>query len=428
MSDERKTSFEREPIDAEFEPAPGAPNPDGRGGRLPPRRPRAPVTHGELALGAVASAISGAVMAIIWNSAGPNGDGAGAAKLARLSQESASIDERSRATADQVARLSERLDTETQRFARELADQRAISEGFRAVAEDSLGGFGGPGASSLTARLEALESAVETSGSSTQLRLIQRNLADLKGRLDDLEAADARLDAALKDRTSALVALEAELQRTTGELAGLRKEVAATGSLSNDVSEVRKTLSAIEREREPIRSAVSGAMGLRALAAAESAALRGRPFVAPYESLMQSLPGDPDLAALGPISRTGAPTLAELSREFDAVAQRALQARARATDDGWNWLRTSVSGVMTIHPTPDPEARATLQAARLGLAEGDLAEAVEAVSALNGGYSPAFATWRERAQRRIRLDEGLDAVGARLAAATASEEGPRTQE
>jgi hypothetical protein len=153
------------------------------------------------------------------------------------------------------------------------------------------------------------------------------------------------------------------------------------------------------------------------LTALSAAAQSGGPFVNRHRALAAALPGDRDVLALADISRRGAPSLAALRRSFAAAARRADLMAAADADDGWNWLRAAVSGVVPVdRPGLDAAAATAVAAARRAVDIGDPRAAVDALDSLPPDLLPAFASWRLAALRRAELDERLDLLTARLAA------------
>ncbi|MBI1339934.1 hypothetical protein GC169_06955 [bacterium] len=408
MTNDRSIGDGPEPIEAEFEPAPGAE--DRAGERAPPNgtakgpRLRRGVSHGELALATGVAAISGAVMAIVVNGSGAGGPAGLGVEVARLTAEQEATAKRADDASGQIASLAARVEDETRRLAGQLQQQRNETAALQNILDElSDASAGGVVNGGLVDRVTALEDAAAAAATGPQ--------------------SPAQLQSAMRDLAARVAKLESSVTAASQDLQQLRTDVAGATELRTEVGAVRQTLTTLESERAPVEGALAGMKAIRALNAVESAAGKGRPFPQQHSLLADALPADADVAALQPIARKGAPTFEQIRREFEAAAKRAEQAAISGTDDGWNWLRTAVSGVMTIERTQSggAESRA-INRARTALEGGDVPASLTEIAAIDGDAAAAFQPWRERTQRRVELDTRLEAIGARLAAGQAAQD------
>lgn len=401
---------EPEPIDAEFEPVGLAPADDSALKPPAQRRPiyRRQATLAELGLGMLLAAVGGAVVAV---AATGGNSGAATGTLAReidtLAARTARMDET-------VAGLSARVEEQTvaisARDVRELAlrgDIEALDRQLAALA--GLQPSGDPSANPVGAlldRLAAVEAAVEQDAASPRTTgQMRRALMDLSAQVAALSEAQATLRSAFDRRQQAVAELEDAIEQIDEDL----KSVA--GSVARQTA--RTTPAAMQTP--PPATAASRSRMLRALAAVETLAREGRPFRKEHAELAALAPRDRDVLALKELARTGAPSLADLRASFDVSARTALKVAAQQPDDGWNWLRTTVTGDGLIDRMDSYEfTEEQLRQARRSLDLGDARGAAIAVGALPEPAAEAFRSWKEDALRRAEVSERLSSLGARL--------------
>jgi hypothetical protein len=400
---------EPEPIDAEFETL--GVEPAGHAVQRPPaqRRPfhRRHVTLAELSLGVVLAAVGGAVVAV---AATGGNSGAATGTLAReidmLAAQTAQMDAA-------VAGLSTRVDEQTvalsARDVRDLAlrgDIEALDRQLAAVA--GLKPAGDPSANpvgALLARLAAVEAAVAADAASPRTNgQMRRALMDIQAEVAALEEAQSTLRSAFDRRQQAIASLEDAIENVDTDLKALTAETRRTAQTA-----------AVSLASPPATTAASRSRMLRALASVETVAREGKSFRKEHAQLAALLPRDRDVAALKDIAKDGAPSHAQLRASFEVSARDALRVAAQQPDDGWNWLRTTVTGDGLIDRTDKYEfTEDLLRQARRSLELGDARGAAIAVGAIPGTAADAFRGWREDAGRRADLSERLTNLGERL--------------
>jgi hypothetical protein len=433
---------EPEPIDAEFEPAGevvAAPQPARRSAA--PRRMRGrAVAWPHLIAASSLSAVAGATVAIVVSNAGSNAPtGTLSREIDRLEQQVATLDARARQSGADTSFLRSQLDAHGDRLSQagdaeamlraELAaltsQVNAISgvNGNMPVAEgaaaSAFGSSTGPGATPLgvlLARINRLERIVADASSAPETtREVQRAIADLSLQVGELNLANQTLVSAFDRREAALAALETGMQEMAGEVSSLR----ATGKPAP-----RITLAAADPLPDPILDATMRAQTIRALSVMDAAARTDSAFAEEHRQLAALMPRDQELAGIAQLAAAGAPTLNSLRAGFDAAAARALRHAGDDSDDGWNWLRQSFSGVVAFEPSRrEAETRETLRTARRQLDVGAIRDAVTAVSGLKGRGAEDFAIWRDKALARARLDDALRSLNLRVLGAAAASSG-----
>jgi hypothetical protein len=319
--------------------------------------------------------------------------------VAALKRTAAELAARNDQDAENVALLRARIDAEADRIAaREHADLNVRDE-LAALARQisALSGAGEPatpvGANAalsplgvLLGRIERLEAQAAADGAQPQTGpQLQRTLQDLSARIAALDAANAALADNLARQNQMVAQLETGLANGREPRPG--RSAAATSSPAE----------ATALSSHPLRLA-------DALLRLEDVAGRGVSFASQQGQLASLAPLDPDIAALGPIAREGAPTAGQLRRSFEAMAAPiSARVAARTSDDGLNWLRAAMTGAALERS----DELAPLAAVRAALDRSDLAAAADAP------LPPEFAAWRESVRRRRHLDMLLERIHAR---------------
>ncbi len=410
MTNKRANRDEPEPIEAEFEPANGAPEPARPKRKIapPPMRSRS-ASLPELLIASIAASALGALVAIIVSNAS---SGAPTGTLAReidtLSRTQTELAARADQAAGDIVTMRTKLDAQADRLAQQDAAEGALRGEISTIASQvsALAGAGdgkaAPGATAaatplgaLLARINKLEEANADANASPRTQAqVQRAITDLSNRVTALNEANATLAAALDKRQAALTALEAGMQTLNTDLATHGAQV----------------------DGAQVAAATGESRTLRALSALETTAQKGMPFVEQQQVLAALVPQDQSVAALAELARRGAPTLDQLRRDFDAAVLTADQ-----PDDGWNWLRTAFVGVVDFKAAPASPADADLfRKARRALEAGDAHGAVTAVDRLSANTGGLLRSWRDQAARRADLDQKLKDLNARLAGSTAT--------
>ncbi len=200
----------------------------------------------------------------------------------------------------------------------------------------------------------------------------------------------------------------------TGSALPVETGQTAMATPAADVERLDGRISALETSQKSVVDAATTALAVSTLSEAASAA---RPFGEELAGLQRVLPPSPDLRALEPLARTGAPTRAGLSVQFGNLAGRAASASRNpgADADLFSRLRYALSSIVSIRhvgstkgSTPD----AMLARAQGLLDEGDVEGAVAALDPINDSAREVLAPWFVAANRRIEIDRHLAAVRA----------------
>ena len=191
-------------------------------------------------------------------------------------------------------------------------------------------------------------------------------------------------------------------------------EAAVAPPAAADVERLDGRISALEASQKGVVDAATAALAVSSLA---EAAGTSRPFGEELAGLQRVLPGSPDLRALEPLSRLGAPTRAGLAVQFGNLAGRAASAARNpgAEADLFSRIRYALSSIVSIRhvgstkgSTPD----AMLARAQALLDEGDVEGAILALDALPDPAREVLGPWFNAANRRIEIDRHVAAVRA----------------
>lgn len=245
----------------------------------------------------------------------------------------------------------------------------------------------------ITARLDALDSAIDTSA--------------LQARLAQLESAAPTDTAALEKR---LTALEQRLSAQPAgddlraELADIRAKLAQTDPAPAIKSAIAAEMASVQKTAQDMVAFVDAATKKAAADSAKtllSAALdTGMPFATAAQSI-----GLPD--ALAKYAQTGIPSLISLKDAFPTAARAGLDAALRS-DLGATWaervtnfLRTQ-TGARALTPQEGSDPDAVLSRIEAALRAADMATVMAEVAALPDAAKTAMADWIALAQ--IRAD------------------------
>lgn len=434
MTTDSGTNEPNEPIDADFEPAPAAdyvvPN-EKAGGNGP----------GWIPVGIIGALSLGAIGLSLTAPRGANSDAptelADSIETLQASQKTladqlSDLETSTSASEKKMASQVEALlsgDEDSEGLATLVAELESVSE---RLDEASLGGADSAIIQELSERIVALEEIGEDETASP--RQVTRALASMRTRIDDLEEERAALKAQMAALTARIEDLEFALQDTGS--AGLSEQ----GDLLADLqSEIENLQTAVERTEDidienekrfadmlknlqsageaevQVSRAETTASAALAVSRIEAAAREGRSFHAAYKQLEKAMPDDAAVAALAPIARSGAPTLADLVTQFSGDRAAALEAVDLQAEDGWGWTRQVFgSGVKVRKSGQGGSARDLLDQAEDALKAGDIVPAIEAVGNLPDEARQVMEDWKNSAESRIALEAALDDIGVKL--------------
>jgi hypothetical protein len=229
---------------------------------------------------------------------------------------------------------------------------------------------------------------------------------------------------------AALAPAIAQVARTdfdalVARVAGIETRLTAldpTGSAGAVIAALQTDVAALKAQVETLRLAAAQAAAGPSPAAAfavlsvAQAAARSAPFPGEHQALAAALPNAPEVAALAPFARTGAPTSQQLAEDWPAIEANVLTAMREAAASEGDWLSrigAMLSGLVQVRATGAPTgdgADAIAARVRLRLDRDDLAGAVSEVARLTGAPAAAAADWRRQAEARLALDARIAAL------------------
>lgn len=248
---------------------------------------------------------------------------------------------------------------------------------------------------------------------------LRTELATVIGRVEELEKAlgdvrrvaeAASLPAEAADASESL----GQLMRRIAELEGRTDSLAGTTTKVDEISQRIGTLEA---------SASAAVLAVNQL---DAAVAGGGSFSAELQALKAMAGNDAELAAavaaLEPYAASGAPTVADLTNRFSAVAADIVRAEAALRGEGWMEQAVNrVTSLVSIRRTGARAAaaggvEAAVARAEELLAGSDLAAAVDALSGLDGPAADAAAGWLKDAQSRLAVEKAVASLQVRAVA------------
>jgi hypothetical protein len=290
-----------------------------------------------------------------------------------------------------------------------------------------------PDLSGLTGRVARLEESLNALAETAKDGGSVADAAALDAKLGDVEQRlQAKIDAALgaegATNTKGLEALQGEVAALKAKLGAL-----AEAKLAGDDSGPGPELTALDQRIATLEAVIpdlANAIGQGAASAKSGAAaiafanLReavgaGRPYATELAAIRTLAPGIGDLGALPGHAETGIPTVPELARAFQKVAEASLAAPATAANESFlDSVIASAKSAVRIRRidavTTGEAPGAVLARAEAHLKQGELAAAVQEVEALPAPSRDAFASWLEDARARTSADATLSTLESAL--------------
>ncbi|MGQ0532097.1 MAG: COG4223 family protein [Caulobacteraceae bacterium] len=288
-----------------------------------------------------------------------------------------------------------------------------------AVVAAGVGAAGGAVAPRVPAIQSALDKVAPVSASSSTTAPSE-DAASLDQRLDAIEAvmnaplAIAASGEAGDGGTAARVfALQAGLRDVETRL-GTMPSTADVQALVTEVRRLQEELPAVAAEA---RSAATAARASYAVVAASEAARSSGPFEQAHAALAALLPNDPNVAALQPLARTGAPTRVELRDNFERLDTEIVRA-ARQSQAGagfWGRIQAALAQWIVIRRAGAGDTPEGIVERASRALDGDrLAEAIEELNSLPAAPRRVAQPWINDAQRRLEIDQRLAAIRQEL--------------
>jgi len=318
---------------------------------------------------------------------------------------------------------AEAIDAEYEPAYRREERQRGVSGGaalLLALVAAGVGAAGGAVAPRLPAVAAALDNAFPAANQGEQAAASGEDGESVAQRLAAIEAV---LNAPLAVAASDDVADGGTAARVFALQAGLRdietqlERMPTSAEVNALVAEVRQLQEELPAVAAEARQAATAARASYTVVAASEASRSSGPFEQAYAALAALLPEDPNVVALAPLARTGAPTRGELREQFDRLDIEIVRAahQARAGAGFWGQIQATLAQWIVVRragggDTPD----AIVARAEQRLAADDLGGAIEQLNQLSGAPKRVAQPWLTDAQRRLEIDQRIAAIRQEL--------------
>jgi hypothetical protein len=279
----------------------------------------------------------------------------------------------------------------------------------------TLAAFGGAGMGAVAARSPALAPALDRIAPAEAGAPADPAAASaIDARLRQLESQWSRVETAAGGTDGAAIA--ARMIELQGAVNGLNARIgdADLAALATQVARLQSDTDSIRAQSE---SAATAARAAFAVAAAAEAARASGPFEQAYATLESILPGDPNIVALAPLARSGAPSRQELKDQFASMEESVVRAaRISAAGAGfWGRLQAFLAQFVTVRRTGEGDTpTGMVERAGARLQSDDIAGAVAELSRLTGPAAQVAGPWIQRARARLEIDARLAAIRAEL--------------
>ncbi len=309
------------------------------------------------------------------------------------------VENRAARVAEQVTAMAGRVD----QLERNVAELR---DAVRQIGQQAPAAAGGPSVD--PARVDALAQRVAA--------------------LETLDRVDPARVAALGDAVEQLNGQIAELQDQIGQT---RDQIAQVEKASADAATVLRLADRIEAAESAVRQAESRTQAAQALLMTvgqlREAVFNGQSFDEELRAVKAVAPDDADVArslqALQPLAAKGVATRTALAARFGELAPDIVRADFGPEAEGW--LRQTIqrlTSVVTVRRTEGDVAGESVAAivarAEAALDQGDLAGAVNELSALQGPAAETAAPWLNAAKARLAAETALSDLSAHAVAVT----------
>ena len=215
------------------------------------------------------------------------------------------------------------------------------------------------------------------------------------------------------DTMARVIALQTGLRDVEGQLS----RIPSSDQVAQLVTEVRGLQEQLPAVADEARTASVAARAAFAVAAASDASSHSGPFEQSYASLQALLPQDPNVLALEPLSRVGAPTRGELRERFDGLDIEIIRAatEAQAGAGFWGRIQAMLAQWIVIRRAGEGDTpNGVVERANQRLAADDLAGAITELNKLSGRPRIVAQPWIATAQRRLDIDTRLVAIRTTL--------------
>jgi hypothetical protein len=283
----------------------------------------------------------------------------------------------------------------------------------------------------IDARLAPFAEATETARSATQridreLASVKEDAARLTQQVDALKAGGDRFEQALHTAREEMAGFSSALEALKGGIAAQLKNVARAQDVSTAIAAINSKVTAIdenlqgvvksEEERKSQAELLILGLELRNLRRALD---RGGAYAAELAEVVKIAGDKVDLAALERSKDQGVPTVAELSREFRAVAPTVIDAERQPADASVvDRLLMGAKSIVRIRRTEtaadDKSAEAILGRMEKALNAARPADALAEAQQLSPKARAAAKAWLDKLEARATVDRAIAQIEDQL--------------
>lgn len=316
---------------------------------------------------------------------------------------------------------AEPIDAEFETLDRDYEARSGIGAGtalLLAAIAAGLGAAGGAIAPRLPGVAAVLNDAFPPPGETAPGAPQTETTAQLQQRIAALEALlNTPLATASAEGESGTAARVFALQAGLREVETRLGQMPTSAEVSALVAEVRRLQEELPAVAAEARAASTAARASYAVVAAAEASRASGPFEQAHAALAALLPNDPNVAALGVLARTGAPTRSELRDRFDRLDNEIVRAGAQAQAGAgfWGRIQAALAQWIVVRRSGEGDTPAgVVERAERELANDNLAGAVQELSRLNGPSRRVAEPWINDATRRLEIDARMVAIRTEL--------------
>jgi hypothetical protein len=298
-----------------------------------------------------------------------------------------------------------------------------IGLGTAAVLALVAAGVGAAGGA-VAPRVPAIQSALDTVIAPVSASGATGAPPEAAGSLDQrLDAIEAVINAPLAVAASGEAGDAGTAARVFALQSGLRDVETRLGAMPSTaevqalVTEVRRLQEELPAVAAEARSAATAARASYAVVAAAEAARSSGPFEQAHAALATLLPNDPNVAALAPLARSGAPTRIELRDSFERLDTEIIRAsrQSQAGAGFWGRIQAALAQWIVIRRAGAGDTPEGIVERASNALNGDrLAEAIEELNSLPEAPKRVAQPWINNAQRRLEIDQRLAAIRQEL--------------
>ncbi len=288
-----------------------------------------------------------------------------------------------------------------------------------AVAAAGVGAAGGavapriPAVQSALNQIAPASAAIDATTPNASAAELDQRLAAIETIMNAPLAVAAAGEAGDGGTAARVFALQAGLRDLEGQL----QRMPSTAEVQALVGEVRRLQEELPAVAAEARAAATAARASYAVVAASEAARSSGPFEQAHAALAALLPNDPNVAALAPLARSGAPTRTELRDRFERLDNEIIRAsrQSQAGAGFWGRIQAALAQWIVIRRSGTGDTpEGIVERAEQAIAADRLDAAVQELNRLPAAPKRVAQTWINDASRRIEIDQRIAAIRQEL--------------